>query len=208
MSDADSSFQLPQRRPLVLIISGPSGVGKDALIQAVMKRSENFHFVVTMTSRPKRENEAEGVDYLFVTREQFEELIDNNGFIEYSRVYEDYKGVPKYQVQAAMASGKDILMRVDVQGAEKLHKILPEAVLVFLAPPSREEWLARFLRRNTESEAQFNVRRVKGESEMRARCWFDYIVVNHEGRLEEAVDDLLAIVQAEHLRALPRMINL
>lgn len=207
MTNNDAAFLTEPRKPLILIVSGPSGVGKDSLLRRVMERDARFHFVVTMTTRAPRRGETEGIDYLFVSRANFEDLIRGDGFIEYSQVYDDYKGVPREQVRRAMESGLDILMRVDVQGAEKLHRLLPEAILVFLAPESRERWLERFKRRGLESDEEFEKRRQKGESEMQERAWFDYTIVNREGQLDEACEDFLAIVRAEHLRTCHRCVT-
>jgi guanylate kinase len=133
------SFDLYHPQPVMVVISGPSGVGKDAVLKEMQARGLPFHFVVTMTSRAPRENEVPGVDYWYTTRENFEELIRQDEFIEYALVYEDYKGVPKPQIREALASGKDVILRVDVQGAATLRGLCPEAILVFLIPENEPE---------------------------------------------------------------------
>ena len=120
-------------QPLLIVISGPSGVGKDTVIQHMKERSLPFHFVVTATSRPKRSNEIEGVDYFFVTHQEFTEMIETGELLEYAVVYEDYKGIPKKQVHDALSSGSDVVMRVDVQGAKTIRGLYPEALLIFLS---------------------------------------------------------------------------
>ncbi len=122
-----------QSQPLLVVISGPSGVGKDTVLQHMKDRGLPFHFVVTATTRPKRPNEIEGVDYFFVTREEFERMIEAGELIEHALVYQDLKGIPKQQIREALASGSDAVMRVDVQGAETIRKLYPEALLIFLS---------------------------------------------------------------------------
>ena len=122
-----------QNLPLLIVISGPSGVGKDSAVQRMKERGLPIHFVVTATTRPQREAEKHGVDYFFVSREQFAEMIETDDLIEYAIVYGDYKGIPKSQVEQALASGTDVVMRVDVQGAQTLRKLYPEALLIFLS---------------------------------------------------------------------------
>src|SRR5512147_850326 len=116
------SFDLFHPQPLLVVISGPSGVGKDAVLKSLQKRSLPLHFVVTMTSRPPRNGEVEGIDYFFVTQEKFKALIQQNEFLEYALVYDDYKGIPKSQIREAMASNRDVVLRVDVQGAQTLRR--------------------------------------------------------------------------------------
>jgi len=138
-------------QPLLIVISGTSGVGKDAVLCGLKELGLNLHFVVTATSRPPRPLEVPGVDYFFYTREDFERRIANNEFIEYTMVYSDWKGIPRSQVDDALRSGKDVVLRVDVQGAMKLRKLYPEAVLIFLIPESVDEWYNRLRSRNTDS---------------------------------------------------------
>ena len=121
------------RQPLLIVVSGPSGVGKDTVIDRMKERGLPFHFVITATSRPRRQNEVEAIDYFFVSREQFKEMIENDELFEHALVYGEFKGIPKKQIEAAFASKKDVVMRVDVQGAETVRKQSPEAILIFLA---------------------------------------------------------------------------
>lgn len=189
-----------QSEPLLIVISGVSGAGKDSVIRAMEKRGLPIHFVVTATSRAKRSNEVEGVDYLFVTRQRFEEMIANGELIEHAVVYGEYKGVPRQQVMEALASGQDVVLRVDVQGALTLRKQFPQAVLIFLSAEDLQEVAARLENRSTEEAEELRRRLDTAQWELEHLCDFDYWVVNRRGQLEQTVDILIAIIQAEHHR--------
>lgn len=189
-----------QSEPLLIVISGTSGAGKDSVIKALQQRGLPIHFVVTATSRPKRPNEVEGVDYFFVTRQRFEEMIANEELIEHAVVYGEYKGVPRQQVVDALASGKDVILRVDVQGALTLRQQFPQAVLIFLSAEDLDEIAQRLENRSTEEEEELRRRLDTAQWEMEHLCDFDYWVVNRRGQLEQTVDILVAIIQAEHHR--------
>ncbi len=186
--------------PLLVVVSGPSGVGKDSLLQRLKERGYDFAFVVTMTTRPRRPNEVDGRDYFFVSREHFDRLIDAGELLEHSLVYGDYKGIPKDQVRRALASGKDVVMRIDVQGAEKIRRIVPNAVTVFLIPSSEEELVRRLMARRTETADGLARRIATARDEMLRMDEFDYVVVNRNSHLDEAVDQVVAIIAAEHCR--------
>ncbi|WP_363324764.1 guanylate kinase [Anaerolinea thermophila] len=200
MEQLPLDFDLHHPKPLLIVISGPSGVGKDAVIKAMKEKGLPFHFVVTMTSRPIRPGEVDGVDYFFVSRERFEELIAADEFIEYANVYGDYKGIPRSQIRDAMASGKDVILRVDVQGAETVRRLCPEAVLIFLIPANKDEWLWRLKNRKTETEEALKLRVETAREELKQFSHFDYVVVNAHDRLDEAVRIITAIIEAEHHR--------
>src|SRR5574339_1144012 len=131
-SSPDSEFDIHHPQPLLIVISGPSGAGKDTVMQRMQERGLPFHFVVTATTRARRANEVHGRDYFFVSMEEFARMIDEDELIEHAIVYGDYKGIPKQQVREALASGKDVVMRIDVQGAATIHELYPQAVLIFL----------------------------------------------------------------------------
>lgn len=194
--------------PLVVVISGPSGAGKDATIQHMREMGQPFHFVVTATTRSPRCGEAHGVDYIFVSRPEFECLIAQGELLEYAVVYGDYKGIPKAQVRQALASGQDVVMRVDVQGAARLRQLMPEAVFVFLTVASEAELLGRLRGRRTETDDELRCRLEMARAEMREIPNFDYVVVNSDGALDRTVAQILAIMQAEKLRAKPRRVSL
>lgn len=169
------------------------------------------HFVVTTTSRAIRENEVDGVDYCFVSPSEFEEMIANDELIEYALVYGQYKGVPKtqiYKAVQAMDSGADVVMRLDVQGAKAIRHMIPGALLIFMTTSSEQELLERLRRRSTESPEQLQIRLQTARDEMQQIAEFDYVVPNLDGRLDETVDIVLAIITAEKHRTHPRRVEL
>lgn len=194
--------------PLLIVISGPSGVGKDSLLRELKARELPFHFVVTVNTRAARPDEKEGVDYIFISRAKFEEMKSQGELLEAAKVYNDYKGVPREQVKEAMASGKDVLMRLDVQGAATIRKATSEALLIFLTTTSKEELVERLRARNTENKADLEMRIATARKEFSRVEEFDYVVVNKEDRLQEAVDQVVDIINAEHQRVQPRRVNL
>jgi guanylate kinase len=202
------NFNVLHPEPLLIVISGPSGIGKDAVVKELQKRDLPLHFVITATSRPPRKEETHGVDYFFVSKEEFEEMIAQDELIEYAWVYNQYKGVPKEQVRQAMRSGKDVLMRLDVQGAQKIRGMCPQAVLIFLIPSDTQEWYDRLMARNTETSEDFSLRIETAKRELDFLPVFDYIVVNAHNCLQQAVDTIEDIIKAEHHRVNPRKITL
>jgi guanylate kinase len=197
-----------QQQPLLIVISGPSGVGKDSVLQRMKSRGLPFHFVVTATTRTKRPDEVEGVDYHFVSHDEFAELIDNDELLEYAIVYNDYKGIPKEQVRQALASGRDVVMRLDVQGAETIRDLCPDALLVFLSTRSEQQLVDRLRQRKTETKEGLKLRIATARQEFNRVGMFDYFVINEVQRLENTVDSIMAIVTAEHLRTEPRRVTL
>jgi guanylate kinase len=206
MSDHD--FNLVQPKPLLIVISGPSGAGKDTILQRMKERELPFHFVVTATTRPRRENEIDGRDYFFVSKDEFARMIDEDELIEYAIVYGDYKGIPKQQVRDALASGKDVIMRIDVQGAETVRKLAPEAMLIFITVDSEEELLNRLRERKTETADALKLRMATARKELQRVSDFDYVVLNRDFHLDDTVDTIRAIIQAEHHRVNPRTVSL
>jgi guanylate kinase len=202
------SFDLFHPQPLLIVISGPSGVGKDAVVRLLQQRQSSLHFVVTATSRAMRENEVHGVDYIFVSETEFKGMIAHDELLEYALVYDQYKGIPKSQVRDALQSGKDVIMRVDVQGAATIRRLCPEAVLIFLIPTDQEEWIHRLKERHSETEESLNLRIATARQELTRLGEFDYVVVNAQNCLDEAVDAIEAIIDAEHHRVHPRRICL
>ncbi len=197
-----------QTRPLLIVISGPSGVGKDSVLQNMKTRNLPLHFVVTATSRPQRQGELDGVDYFFVSKDEFERMIENGALIEHALVYGEHKGIPKKQVQEALASGRDVIMRIDVQGAATIRKLYPEALLIFLSTRSEDELVQRLKARRTESPEKIELRLATAREELKQIDLFDYYVVNMEDHLDQAVEIILAIIQAEHHRISPRQVRL
>jgi len=205
---SDPEFNLHNPRPLLIVISGPSGVGKDSVLQVLKKRSLPMHFVVPATTRPRRENEVNGVDYFFLSKDEFARMIEQDELIEYAIVYNDYKGIPKQQVREALNSGQDAVMRVDVQGAATVRKLAPEAVLIFLTTESEEALVKRLKARQTETAENLSLRIATARQELKRAAEFDYVIVNADGHLDEAVDTVAAIILAEHHRVNPRKVSL
>jgi guanylate kinase len=205
--DRESLYDI-EHQPLLIVISGPSGVGKDSLVQRMEERGCPFYFVVTATDRPPRPNEMDGEDYFFVSTAEFEQMIEEDELLESAEVYGQYKGVPKQQVREAMASDKDVVMRLDVQGAATIREIVPEAVLIFLTASSEEELEERLRNRGGDSLEQVERRIAKARQEMKRLPEFDYVVVNRDEALDEAVDDVLCVIQAEHCRVDQREVRL
>jgi guanylate kinase len=187
-------------QPLMIVISGPSGAGKDSVIQRMKERNTFIHFVVTATTRSPRPEEQEGVDYFFVSHDEFARMIEQDELLEHAIVYNDYKGIPKQQVRDALASGKDVIMRVDVQGAATIRKKSSQALLIFITVESEVELIRRLEARKTETPEGLKLRVATARQEMKQIGEFDYVVLNREDHLDEAVDSILAIIRAEHLR--------
>lgn len=206
MTLPDINFDVLHPQPLLIVISGPSGVGKDSVLKEIKERSKMYAFITTATSREPRPNEVHGVDYFFVSKAEFERMITADELIEFNLVYSDYKGIPKAQVQAALATGKDTVVRVDVQGAERLKALYPEAVFIFLVPDDASTWYHRLKNRKTETAEEFALRIKTAKAEMQHLTWFDYVVVNTENCLERTVDTIEAIIVAEHHRTHHRTI--
>lgn len=194
--------------PLLIVISGPSGVGKDATVNRMKECGLPFHFVVTVTDRPKRPGETHGVDYFFISTEEFERMIEENELLEWAVVYGDYKGIPKEQIRKAMASGKDIVLRIDVQGSATIKEIVPDAVFIFLAASNMEELMDRLVYRKTETGIDLERRKETAREEMKALPMFDYVVINRDEKLDETVDHIVSIIEAEKCRTEPREISL
>lgn len=207
-SSTDSEFNLHHPQPLLIVISGPSGAGKDTVMQRMQERGLPFHFVVTATTREKRPTETNGKDYFFVSKEEFARMIDEDELIEHAIVYGDYKGIPKQQVREALDSGKDVVMRIDVQGAETVRKMALEALLIFITTESEAELVRRLETRKTETPASLALRIATARKELKRVEAFDYVIINRDFHLDETVDVIRAIITAEHHRVSPRKVTL
>lgn len=198
----------PARRSLLFVLSGPSGVGKDALISALKQKGYPLHYTVTVTTRPRRPAEVEGVHYHFATPAEFARLREAGELLEWANVSGYEYGTPARQVREALRAGKDVLLKIDVQGAAQVKARVPECVRIFLGPPSMEELLARLSGRGTESGEHLRRKIAATVDEIRAVAGYDYVVVNRAGQLAEAVAHVEAIIQAERLRVRPRECDL
>ncbi len=206
MSDKDP--YLKSYYPLLVVISGPSGVGKDTIARLLLEARNTFYFVVTATTRSPRPGEVHGYDYFFVSQDQFARMIEEDELLEYAVVYNDYKGVPKQQIRDAMASGRDVIIRVDVQGADTIRKLVPHATFIFVSAESEESLIKRLRERKSETAEGLNLRIATARQEMRRAKEFDYCVVNAEGKLQETVQLILSIIDAEHCRVHQQPIEL
>jgi len=177
-------------------------------MQRMKERGLPFHFVVTATTRPKRVNEVHGRDYWFVTKDEFARMIDEDELIEHAIVYGDYKGIPKQQVREALASGMDVVMRIDVQGAETVRKMAPEALMIFITTKNEGELVHRLETRKTETADSLAIRIATARKELNRVQAFDYLIVNRDFHLDETVDIIRAVIDAEHHRVNPRKVSL
>ena len=184
------------------IIAGPSGVGKGTIINRLFEVQENLYFSVSATTRQPRPGEVDGIHYHFITREQFTEWINRGAFLEYAEFVGNYYGTPKKYVDEAMENGKDVILDIEVQGAELVHRQRPETVRIFVAPPSWAELERRLLGRGTEDPEKVRQRLARSREEFLLARYYDYLVINSD--LERAVEEIRAIMTAEHCRAKER----
>ena len=208
MTDGLTATADDEYTPLVVVISGPSGVGKDVLIEGMAGRGLNYHFTVTATTRDPRPGEFEGINHHFLTVEDFRRYIDEGELLEWAEVYGNYYGVPKQQVRDALSAGKHVIIRVDVQGALRIRELAPEVLMIFIHPPDMGVLARRLERRGVNSRADIKTRLAAAEEEIAKSAVFDYQVVNHEGRLEAAVDDVIEIIRLESERVPPRTVEI
>jgi guanylate kinase len=204
----DPDFKIITPEPLLIVLSGPSGVGKDSVLNRMREHGLPFHFVVTATTRPRREDETQGKDYFFVTSDEFARMIEDDELLEYAIVYNDYKGIPKQQVREALASGQDVIMRIDVQGAATIRKLVPNAVLIFLTTESEADMVERLQKRRSETPEGLKLRIATARQELKRAREFDYAVVNKACFLDETVKNIHAIIIAEHQRVIQRKVTL
>ncbi len=196
------------REGLLVILSGPSGVGKDAVLTRMRELALPFHYTVTATTRTQRSGEYDGLDYIFVAEEEFLRMVDGEELLEWARVYGNLYGVPKRQVIDALDRGRDVIVKADVQGAATLRSLAPEAVSIFLAPGERDELLRRLAERIAESPESLRLRIETADMEMQQASAFDYVVVNRDGCLDETVREIVSLIQREHRRTPRRRVSL
>lgn len=185
------------QKPLLIVISGPSGVGKDAVLARMKERGMPYYYVVTVTTRLPRSMEKDGIDYHFVSQERFLKMKENNELLEHAHVYGNWYGVPRKEVTDALEAGKDTVIKVDVQGVEHIKQVMPQAIAIFLSPPSREDLETRLKQRSTESADILKLRVKSAENEFDKLPIFDYVVINHWNEVDRAVEEIAAIIDAE-----------
>ena len=198
----------PAAGPLLIVLSGLSGVGKDTVLEGLVKSKLPLAISVSATTRARRANETDGVNYRFISKTEFQKLIDSGELLEWANVYGNLYGIPKEPVRKALKSGKDVIVKIDVQGAATIRKICPQAVLIFLVTPYMEELEKRLKQRRTETAAELELRLKTAAEELQQLKMFDYVVVNRPGEIEKAVADIQAIIAAEKCRTTPREISI
>lgn len=196
------------RAGLLFVLSGPSGVGKDAAIKQLKSLDISIYHAITATTRAPRPDEVDGVDYFFHSYEAFLAMLGRNELLESAELYGNFYGTPREQVRQMLASGYDVLLKIDVQGARQVKERVPDAIFIFLAPPSIDDLVARLKQRRTESETQMAIRIQKAYVEMAAVDGYDYVVVNHQGKLDEATQQINCIIVAERSRVHRRAVKL
>lgn len=177
----------------LIVISGPSGVGKGTVVDMLLKRLPNAVLSVSCTTRAPREGEKEGKSYFFISKETFLKMIDEGGFLEYSNHFENYYGTPRFFVEQKLNESKDVILEIDVDGAERVRKQFPEALLLMITPPSREELVRRLKMRGTEDEVLIAKRLERADYEMAHSAFYDYTVINDD--LDETVANILKIIE-------------
>lgn len=185
-------------RGKTFIITGPSGVGKGTIIKELFQRQKNLYFSVSATTREPRPGEVDGTHYHFLTKETFLAWIADNAFLEHAEYVGNHYGTPKKYVDEAMERGEDVILDIEVQGADQVYENRPETVRIFIIPPSWEELRRRLLGRGTEDAAKVQSRLLRAKEELSYAQHYDYIVVNDS--LEKAVEEIQAIIKAEHCR--------
>jgi guanylate kinase len=195
-------FQDPARAngPLLVVITGPSGVGKDTIVARLKELHPECFVIVTATTRPPREGERHGVDYLFMDRAEYHQMLAAGEFLEHAEVYGNRYGIPRAPVRAALAQGRDVLMRIDPQGAATVGRLVPGATRIFVAPPTMEELALRLHNRKTDSPEALARRLATARAEMERAAEFEYYVVNADGELDRTVCEITAIMTAERRR--------
>ena len=208
MSPNDGFFDMLIGGPALIVISGPSGVGKDAVIMRLCQGKPAYHLLVTTTTRAPRVNERNGHHYNFIEKDEFLEIHSLGGFIESAEVYGHLYGVPKASLKDALAQSQNVIIKADVQGAATIKRIIPESVSILLCPSSVEELEARLNKRDTETLESRKCRLQTALQEMDQASLFDYVVVNVDGKLDETIQAIESIVAAERFRYPRRLIKL
>jgi guanylate kinase len=202
---------LPQASPappLLVVLSGPSASGKGTLVAALRELDRPWHFAVTATTRPMRAGEVDGNDYIFLDVGTFLRMRERDELLESAQVYDRWYGVPRQQVRDPLIAGKDVILEIDVQGAATIRKIAPEALTIFVMPSSMDELRDRLAGRGTEDQSELNRRLQEASVEISRIIEFDYRVVNRNGRLDDAVREIDAIIAAEKCRVNPRLVQM
>jgi guanylate kinase len=196
------------RQGLLFVLSAPSGTGKDTVIGMLKQQGMDFYLVASVTTRAPRPGESEGNPYHFVSQEEFDRLVAHDELLEYANVHGNWYGQPRQPIRDNLLAKRDVLLKIDVQGAATVRSKLPQAIFIFLIPESVEELTLRLNERSTETQEQLERRLADAQSELAQKDWYDYLIVNRQGQPQEAVDYLRAIMLAEHCRTQPRHIDI
>ena len=196
------------KQGLLFVLSAPSGTGKDSVIQTLRGQGVDFHVVASVTTRAPRPGESEGNPYFFISQKKFDEMVANDELLEHANVHGNWYGQPLEQMRQNLHAGKDVLLKIDVQGAATIRKKLPGAIFIFLVPGSMEELVTRLTNRDTETAEERQRRLANAQFELSQRQYYDYVIENRQGKLQEAADYLHAVIKAEHCRTNPRHVQL
>jgi guanylate kinase len=208
MKRENSSPLGPLAKPLLIVLSGLSGVGKDTVLAGLRQSGLPAYISISATTRARRVDEKDGFNYHFVSDARFQEMIDTNQLLEWATVYGNRYGIPREPVRQALKKGQDVIVKIDVQGAATIKKILPQAVFIFLTTSSLQELEQRLKKRRTETPAELELRLQTAAEELEKLPMFDYIVINRNGEIERTLEDIKAIIAAEKCRVKPREIIL
>ncbi|GAC1635714.1 MAG: guanylate kinase [Chloroflexota bacterium] len=189
-----------KRASLLVILSGPSGVGKDTVIQRLRDRLPDIYYAVTATTRPPRSGETHGDSYYFLSQQEYDGMLDRGDLLAPAEVHGHWYGAPVDGIAAALANGRDVLLKIDVQGAMQVRRRFPQAVFIFIAPASMSALVNQLHSRETESPREFKRRVADAQFEMAQLPQYDYKVVNRHEAVEHAVEEVACIVTAERLR--------
>jgi len=196
------------KQGLLFVLSAPSGTGKDTVITALKQRGLDFYVVASVTTRTPRPGESEGNPYYFVSQETFDHMVAENELLEHAKVHGNWYGQPLQQIKDNLQTGRDVLLKIDVQGAATVRQKIPGAIFIFLMPGSAEELVQRLTNRQTETEQQLQLRLTNARMELAQRDHYDYIIENRQGQLDIAVEHLRAVMMAEHCRTHPRYVQI
>jgi guanylate kinase len=202
-----ASAQSSTRQGLLFVLSAPSGAGKDTVINMLKQQGMDFYVVPSVTTRTPRPGESEGHPYHFISKETFEQLVSQNELLEYANVHGNWYGQPRKLIRDTLSAGRDVLLKIDVKGAATIRSKVSDAIFIFLIPGSLEELTQRLTGRQTETEEELRRRLADARKELAEQHWYDYLITNRDGHLQEAVDCLRAIMLAEHCRVHPRNID-